>query len=218
LSTNFEKIAEAVGNGEAEATVELITQALNARTPAMELLDRGLVAGVRALGKKFQDGEAFLPEILISVRAMNAGLEKLQPLLNRASLEKKGVVVLGTIKGDLHDIGKNLVAMMLKSNSYEVMDLGVDVPPEEFVRAARDSRADLVGISGLLTTTVAGFPTVIDSLREAGLRPKVKVMVGGAPVTPAFAAKVGADGFAEDCVAAVEEAARLIGPKGGAYR
>lgn len=210
MKTNFEKIAEAVENGEESVVVELVAQALTAGMPPTELLEKGLVAGVRRLGKKFQDGEAFLPEILISVRAMNYGLEKLQPYLTGANLKQKGTVVLGTIKGDLHDIGKSLVAMMLRSNGYEVIDLGVDVPPEAFVQAVKDNSANVVGISGLLTTTIAGFPSVIESLKKAGLRGKTKVMVGGAPVTSAYASEIGADGFAEDCVSVVEEADRLF--------
>ena len=181
----------------------------------MDILDKGLVPGVQALGQLFKDGQVYLPEILISTRAMNKGLEKLQPHLAGVDIHKKGTVVLGTVEGDLHDIGKNLVGMMLGSNGFNVVDAGVDVSADSFASAAKESNADIVAMSGLLTTTITYFPTVIEALGKAGLRDKVKVMIGGAPVNRAYADKIGAEGFAEDCVSAVDEAARLMALKEG---
>jgi len=141
---------------------------------------------------------------------MNKGLEKLQPHLAGADIHKKGIVVLGTVEGDLHDIGKNLVGMMLRSNGFNVVDAGVDVSADSFVSAAREHNADIVAMSGLLTTTITYMPTVIEELEKAGLKNKVKVMIGGAPVTRQYADEIGAEGFAEDCTSAVDEAARLM--------
>jgi len=203
-------LSQAVQGGDDKKVVQLVKEALVEGMPAMDILEKGLIPGVRALGQLFKDGEAFLPEILISTRAMNKGLEELQPPLAGADVHKKGTVVLGTVEGDLHDIGKNLVGMMLGSNGFNVVDLGVDVSADSFASAARESDADIVGMSGLLTTTITYFPPVIEALEKAGLKNKVKVMIGGAPVNRRFADSIGAEGFAEDCASAVDEAARLM--------
>jgi len=208
-------ISQAVQAGDDKKVVQLVKEALAEGLPAMDILDKGLVPGVQALGQLFKDGQVYLPEILISTRAMNKGLEELQPHLAGVDIHKKGTVVLGTVEGDLHDIGKNLVGMMLGSNGFNVVDAGVDVSADSFASAAKESNADIVAMSGLLTTTITYFSTVIGALENAGLRDKVKVMIGGAPVNRAYADKIGAEGFAEDCVSAVDEAARLMALKEG---
>ena len=203
-------ISQAVQDGDDKKVVQLVKEALAERLPAIDILEKGLVPGVRALGRLFKDGQVYLPEILISTRAMNRGLDVLKPHLAGADIHKKGTVVLGTVEGDLHDIGKNLVRMMLDSNGFNVVDAGVDVSADSFVNAVKESKADIIAMSGLLTTTITYFPVVIKALEKAGLKSKVKVMIGGAPVTRAFADEIGAEGFAEDCASAVDEAARLM--------
>ncbi len=203
-------LSQAVQGGDSKKVIQLVKEALAEGLPAMDILEKGLVPGVQALGQLFKDGEVYLPEILISTRAMNKGLEELQPHLAGADIYKKGTIVLGTVEGDLHDIGKNLVGMMLGSNGFNVVDAGVDVSADSFVSAVKESNAGIVARSGLLTTTITYFPMVIDALEKAGLKNKVKVMIGGAPVTREFADSIGAEGFAEDCTSAVDEAARLM--------
>jgi 5-methyltetrahydrofolate--homocysteine methyltransferase len=207
----MEAIVAAVRDGDRETAVGGVEAALAAGTPPQTVLDEGLVAGLRQLGELFKDGQAFLPEILISVRAMDAGLAVLQPLLAGDAAPSKGKVVVGTVEGDLHDIGKRLVAMLLRGNGYEVVDLGVDVAAQSFAEAAAEHDADIIALSALLTTTTPQFSRVIAALADAGLRGSVKVMVGGAPVSRGLADEVGADGFADDCVLAVDEAERLLG-------
>ncbi len=203
-------LSQAVQDGDDKKVVKLVKKALAEGVPAMDILEKGLVPGVQALGQLFKDGQVYLPEILISTRAMNKGLEALQPHLAGVDIHKKGTVVLGTVEGDLHDIGKNLVGMMLGSNGFKVVDAGVDVSADSFASTAKESNADIVAMSGLLTTTITYFPTVIKALQKAGLKNKVKVMIGGAPVSRAYADEIGAEGFAEDCTSAVDEAARLM--------
>ncbi len=209
MAGSLNALAEAVQEGDDKKAVQLVREALDGGTPALDILDQGLVPGVRALGQLFKDGQAYLPEILISTRAMNRGLDVLQPHLAGIEVHTKGTVVIGTAEGDLHDIGKNLVAMMLSSNGFNVIDAGVDVTPEAFVAAAGENDADIVAVSGLLTTTMTNFPRVVDALNAAGLG-KVRVMIGGAPVTRAYADEIGAAGFAEDCASGVDEALRLM--------
>jgi len=203
-------LSQAVQDGDDKKAVQLVKEALAEGLPAMDILEKGLVSGVQALGQLFKDGQVYLPEILISIRAMNKGLEELQPHLAGVDIHQKGTVVLGTVAGDLHDIGKNLVGMMLGSNGFNVVDVGVDVSADSFASAAKESNADIVAMSGLLTTTITYFPTVIEALGKVGLKNKVKVMIGGAPVTRGLADEIGAEGFAEDCASAVDEAARLM--------
>ena len=203
-------LSQAVQEGDAKKVVQLVKEALAESLPAVDILEKGLVPGVQALGQLFKDGQVYLPEILISIRAMNKGLEELQPHLAGADIYKKGTVVLGTVEGDLHDIGKNLVGMMLGSNGFNVVDVGVDVSADSFASAAKESNADIVAMSGLLTTTITHFPAVIEALEKAGLKNKVKVMIGGAPVTRELADSIGAEGFSEDCASAVDEAVRLM--------
>jgi len=206
----FGALSQSVQDGDHKKVVQTVREALENGMRAVDILEKGLVPGVQALGRLFKDGKVYLPEILISTRAMTRGLEELQPHLGRADIYNKGTVVLGTVEGDLHDIGKNLVGVMLGSNGFNVVDLGVDVAADSFASTARESNADIVAISGLLTTTTDYFPTVIEALEKVGLKNKVKVMIGGAPVTRSFADEIGAEGFAEDCTSAVDEAARLM--------
>jgi 5-methyltetrahydrofolate--homocysteine methyltransferase len=210
LQAVCEAIAAAVRDGDRRETQRLVRDALTAGVPAVGIVADGLTPGIQALGRLFQDGEAFLPEILISVRAMNAGLDELRPLLDSGTRAAKATVVLGTVEGDLHDIGKNLVGMLLDGNGFNVVDLGVDVSPPAFVAAAERHEACVVALSALLTTTTPQFARVVAAVRDAGLRERVRIMVGGAPVSRRLADEVGADGFAGDCVGAVDEAERLI--------
>ena len=203
-------LSHAVKDGDDKQVIELVKEALAEGLPALDILEKGLVPGVQALGQLFKDGQVYLPEILISTRAMNRGLDELQPHLAGADIHQKGTVVLGTVEGDLHDIGKNLVGMMLGSNGFNVVDAGVDVSADSFVSAAKESNADIMALSALLTTTIIYFPAVIEALEKAGLKNKVKVMIGGAPVSRASADEIRAEGFAEDCASAVDEAARLM--------
>jgi len=207
---DYQTLSLAVKEGNQEQTVELIKSALDAGTLALDILEKGLVPGVQALGELFKDGTAFLPEILISVRAMKKGLEVIESQLVAEDIPNKGNVVLGTVRGDLHDIGKNLVGMMLTSNGFNVIDVGVDASSDKFVEAVVKHEADIVAISALLTTTVPYLKKVVDALEEAGLRDKVKVMIGGAPLTRESADEINAEGFADDCVRAVDEAKRLL--------
>ena len=209
MADPMQTLALAVQEGDDKKAVQLVQNALDGGTSATDILENGLVPGVQALGQLFKDGQVYLPEILISTRAMNRGLDVLQPHLAGTDIHTKGTVVVGTVEGDLHDIGKNLVAMMLSSNGFNVIDAGVDVTPEAFVAAAGENDADIVALSGLLTTTMINFPRVIEALNAAGLG-KARVMIGGAPVTRSYADEIGAEGFAEDCASAVDEATRLM--------
>jgi 5-methyltetrahydrofolate--homocysteine methyltransferase len=210
VSTSFEDIAAGVRDGDRAAVTRRVQQALDAGASPRDVLEQGLVPGLTQLGQLFKDGQAYLPEILISVRAMTAGLELLRPLLAADAPPARGVVVLGTVEGDLHDIGKRLVGMLLGGNGFEVVDLGADVTAEAFADAAADAGADIVALSALLTTTTPQFRRVLDELAARGLRDRVAVMIGGAPVSRALADEIGADGFAEDCILAVDEAQRLL--------
>ncbi len=207
----LERLAKEIYNGNAEGVVALTREALDAGLSPEEILNKGMIAGMDAVGRDFRDGILFVPEVLIAARAMHAGMNILRPLLTEAESHSKGTVVLGTVRGDLHDIGKNLVGMMMEGAGFQVVDLGTDVPPEKFVEAARDHNAKIVGMSALLTTTMTEMPNVIAALKEAGLRESVKVMVGGAPVTQRFADEIGADGYAPNASAAVEKARELLG-------
>ena len=186
--------------GRAPKVKACVQQALDEGIPAGEILEKGLLDGMGIIGQKFRNNEVFVPEVLIAARAMSKGVEVLRPHLVEDGVEEKGTVVLGTVKGDLHDIGKNLVRMMMEGKGLKVIDLGVDVPVEKFLDAARENDAKLICCSALLTTTMDGFEKTIEALKEAGLRDKVKVAVGGAPVTPEYAKSVGADLYTEDAV------------------
>lgn len=211
MDSHLDAISRAVESGDDKEATALVKEALAEGMSALDILDKGLVPGIQALGKLFKDGQVYLPEVLISCRAMNAGVQELKPYLGETDVHTKGTIVLGTVEGDLHDIGKNLTKLMLESNGFSVEDLGVDVSAASFVKAARERNADIVGMSALLTITMIYMPDVIKALGEAGLREKVKVMIGGAPITREFADEIGAEGFAEDCASAVDEATRLMG-------
>ena len=210
MDSHLDAISRAVESGDDKEATALVKEALAEGMSALDILDKGLVPGIQALGKLFKDGQVYLPEVLISCRAMNAGVRELKPYLGETDVHTKGTIVLGTVEGDLHDIGKNLTKLMLESNGFSVEDLGVDVSAASFVKAARERNADIVGMSALLTITMIYMPDVIKALGEAGLREKVKVMIGGAPITREFADEIGAEGFAEDCASAVDEATRLM--------
>ncbi|MFW6102992.1 MAG: corrinoid protein [Chloroflexota bacterium] len=203
-------LSQAVQEGDDEQTVAIVKQALDGEVPPVEILEQGLVPGIQALGRLFQDGEVFLPEVLISCRAMDRGVEVLKPHLEEADTHKKGTVVLGTVEGDLHDIGKNIVRIMLESQGFEVIDLGVDVPADRFVEAVKEHKPDILAMSALLTITMTYMQEVMEALDKAGLRDSVHVMIGGAPITREYADQIGAEGYADDCAAAVGEAERLV--------
>ncbi len=209
-----EEIFEAVVNGDISVVDRLVPEALAAGIPAEELLYESLIAGMTEVGARFASGDYYVAEMLVSAHAMKAGLKHLRPLLTAAAIDPVGTVVLGTVKGDLHDIGKNLVAMMLEGAGFRVVDLGVDVPPQRFAQAARETGAEIVALSALLTTTMTSMQAVVEALKTAGLREQVKVLIGGAPVTQAFADRIGADAFAADAAAATIQAHRLLGHSG----
>jgi 5-methyltetrahydrofolate--homocysteine methyltransferase len=197
-------------NGDMDAVEAATRKAIDDGMSPKEILDDGLIAGMDVVGRDFKAGDLFIPEVLLCARAMHAGLEILRPLLARSGVPAQGKLVIGTVAGDLHDIGKNLVSMMFQGAGFEVIDLGTDVPPEKFVEAVRAENADLVGMSALLTTTMPSMKATIDALIQAGLRDKVKVLIGGAPVTAKYAEDIGADSFAPDAGVAVEVARNLL--------
>ena len=202
------QIYQGIVNGQHEEVAKEVDAALQAGVPAKTILEEGMLAGMAEVGRLFEEGECYVPEMLISARAMKAGLTKLQPSLKQTNVQSAGTVALGTVKGDLHDLGKNLVGMMLEGAGFTVKDLGVDVSPEVFVAAA--DVVDVIGLSALLTTTMGNMKITLEALDAAGKRPKVKVIVGGAPVTEAFARHIGADGYAPDASRAVAIAKALI--------
>ena len=206
----FEQIADEVVKGQADAVRELVNQALSENFSAEDVLNNGLVAGMNVVSEKFKNNEFFIPEVLVSARAMTAGLDILNPLLAEANVKAKGKVVIGTVKGDLHDIGKNIVGMMLQGAGFEIVDLGADVPKEKFIEFTQKEDANMVGMSALLTTTMIYMKEVIQGLKDAGLRDKVKVIVGGAPVTQAYADQIEADGYAPDAASAIDLAKELL--------
>ncbi len=207
------RLTQAVLEGDNEAAVRLTQDALAGGIEPLTLIDQGLVPGMDQAGEKFSSGEYFLPHLLIAARAMQESMEIIEPeLLSRdEQVASEGTVVIGTVHGDIHEIGKSLVATMFTANGFKVHDLGVDVPIERFVACVRDSDADILGLSALLTTTMVVQRDIIEALSEAGLREDVKVLVGGAPVHAAWAEEIGADGYAPDAVAAVRVARHVLG-------
>jgi 5-methyltetrahydrofolate--homocysteine methyltransferase len=206
----MQEIFAGILNGQNNLVPQKVEQALKSGIDPVVVLNESMIAAMNEVGRLFEEGEYFVPEMLIAARAMQAGLAVLKPQLMIADVESAGKVVIGTVKGDLHDIGKNLVTMMLEGVGFEVQDLGTDVPPEKFVEAVRDSGADIVAMSALLTTTMPGMNHAITALEEAGLRESVKILVGGAPITESFASQIGADGFAADASRAVRIAKSLL--------
>ncbi len=207
----FEEIADEVQKGNSESVEELTKKALSEDISAEEILNNGLVAGMNIVSKKFKNNEIFIPEVLISAKSMYSGLGIIKPLLAEANVKSKGKVVIGTVKGDLHDIGKNIVAMLLQGAGFDVVDLGADVPKEKFLEFVKNERADILGMSALLTTTMIYMKETIETLKNAGLRENVKVIIGGAPVTESYAAQIDADGYAPDAASAVDLTKRLLG-------
>ncbi|MFQ5923421.1 MAG: corrinoid protein [Anaerolineales bacterium] len=207
----LQKIATNLYHGDAEPVAELVQDALDAGMAAGEVLNGALLAGMDEVGRDFKAGDLFLPEVLIAARAMQAGMGVLRPLLADSDIASSGKYVVGTVEGDLHDIGKNLVGMMLEGGGFEVIDLGTSVEPSAFVDAVREHKPDLVGMSALLTTTMPQMKATIEALEEAGLRDSVKIMIGGAPVTAAFAEEISADAYAHDAARAVDVARWLKG-------
>jgi len=209
----IDKLQDALLRGNKAEVEGLVDEALASGMQAAKILNEGLIVGMERLGEMFKNNEVFIPEVLVASRAMQAGLAKLEPFLVKEKVEPRGVVVIGTVKGDLHDIGKNLVAMMLRGAGYKVVDLGTDVSPEKFTEAARASRATVVGLSALLTTTMVHMKSIIGVLRGAGL--SIPVVVGGAPLTQSYADEIQASGFAPDAASAVDLVNRLAGKSPG---
>lgn len=206
----LQQIQESVLNFDRIGIEGNIKAALEAGIPPEHILIGGLIAAMNEVGRRFEAGEFFIPEMLVAAMTMQKGLDVLQPRLVDSGVKSAGKVVIGTVKGDLHDVGKNLVAMMLKGTGFDVVDLGVDVPPERFVEAVRNSKPHIMAMSALLTTTMPNMQSTIAALKTAGLRGKVKVMVGGAPLTDSYAREIGADGYAPDANRAVKLARSLI--------
>jgi 5-methyltetrahydrofolate--homocysteine methyltransferase len=206
---DLKALAQAVINGKKDEALRLTKQAIDEGLRPAKILKEGLTAGMDVVGKKFKNNEFYVPEVLIAARAMNAAMELLEPLLIKSGAKPQGVVLVGTVKGDLHDIGKNLVAMMLKGGGFKVVDMGIDVSPEKFVEAAKRENADIIGLSALLTTTMPQMKNVIEAVKKEGL--KTKTLIGGAPVTQEYADEIGADGYAPDAASAVDKVRELLG-------
>ena len=211
MSDILEQISTAIIEGDLDEIVDLTEDALDEDLDAEKILNEGLMAGMDYVGVEFKAGNMFVPEVLRSARAMHMSMDILKPLLVESGVQMLGKVLLGTVKGDLHDIGKNLVAMMCEGAGFEVTDLGKDITPEEFVEAVKEFDPDVLGMSALLTTTMRTMESTIKVLEEAGVRDKVKVMIGGAPVTRAFADQIGADGYDSNAASAAELAKQLVG-------
>ena len=210
MNEKLSALYNAILEGDVTATQAGVQAALDAGLEPGDILADGMIAAMKEVGRLFEEGEYFVPEMLIAARAMQAGMSLLKPHLLSSDVKSAGKVAIGTIKGDLHDIGKNLVALMLEGAGFEIIDLGVDVAPEKFVEAISTGGADIVAFSALLTTTMSNMKTTIDAIQQAGLRNKVKIIIGGAPVTQAYADQIGADGFAADASRAVSLAQSLV--------
>lgn len=208
---DLKALHDAILSGDAKSAKELTDQALAAGTRAMELVNQAMMPAMAEVGRRFECEEYFVPDLLLAARAMKAALEPIRPLLASGGDQRLGRVVIGTVKGDLHEIGKNLVAAMLEGSGFEVIDLGVDVSAERFAQAIREKEANILAMSALLTTTMGAMKGTIEFLRAQGLRERVKVLVGGAPISQRFAEDIGADGFSDSAVGAVDLARRVIG-------
>ena len=204
------KIAESLIAGKIDDVSNQVKEAIDGGTPAQETLEKGLLAGMNVVGQRFKSGEMFIPEVLRSAKAMHAGMEILRPLLSEAETKGAGTLVLGTVEGDLHDIGKNLVGMMFEGAGFKVINLGIDLKPQVFVDAVKEHKPDLLGMSALLTTTMPKMGETINALKEAGLRDTVKILVGGAPVTAEFAEEIGADAYAANAASSVDKARAVL--------
>ncbi|MFW6270229.1 MAG: corrinoid protein [Bacillota bacterium] len=204
------EINQNLQDGDVEAVKEGIQQALDEGIEPGDILNEGLLSAMNVIGEKFSSNEIFVPEVLIAARAMNGGMEILKPKLIETGVESQGTVIIGTVKGDLHDIGKNLVRMMMEGAGFDVVDLGTDVSPEDFVEAVKENKPDIVAMSALLTTTMTNMEEVIEALEEADLRDEVYVMVGGAPITDEFAEDIGADSYSKDAAEAARTAKQAV--------
>jgi 5-methyltetrahydrofolate--homocysteine methyltransferase len=210
MDEHLKPIYQGIIDGNLDEVKAKVQEAIQAKVPAGIILKEGLVPAMAEVGRLFEEGEFFVPEMLVAARAMQGGLEILKPLLVAADVKPAGKVVIGTVKGDLHDIGKNLVAIMLEGAGFEIHDLGTDVLPEKFVEAVKTFQPEIVCMSALLTTTMTNMPVTVEAIKQAGLRDKVKIMIGGAPVTDTYAKQIGADGYAQDASAAARLAQTLI--------
>ncbi len=205
----FTEIADKVIAGKAPDVKALVEEAIAQGVDVADILQQRLLQGMGVIGKRFKNNECYVPEVLIAARAMNTGMEVLRPHLADANVQPVGTIITGTVKGDLHDIGKNLVGMMMEGAGFKVVDLGVDVSPEQFIDAAREHNAQVIGLSALLTTTMTGMRTTIEAIQNSDLSGKVRTLVGGAPVTQSYADEIGADGYARDAASAAERAREL---------
>ncbi len=207
---DFEEMGNAVIKGDAETADDLTRKAVDEGVEPLDIINQGLIGGMDVVGKRFKAGDMFVPEVLMSAKAMKAGMNIVRPLLLEGDMPSAGKVLLGTVSGDLHDIGKNLVGMMMESGGLDIVNLGTDTSPEEFVEAVKEHKPDVIGMSALLTTTMLSMKDTIEVLEEEGLRDSVKIIIGGAPVTQDFADEIGADGWAPDAAAAKDLAFELI--------
>ncbi len=205
------KISEAVISGDAEMVAELTEQAVTEHMDIEQIINEGLISGMTVIGERFKRNEIFIPEVMISAHAMRAGMAILKPLFETAKIESKGTVVIATVKGDVHDIGKNLVAMMFEGAGFKVIDLGIDIGPELVVKAVIEHNPEIVALSTLLTTTMDNMRKIIETLESQNIRSDVKIMIGGAAVNEAYADEIGADGYAKDASLAVDKAKELLG-------
>ena len=207
----LEELSKAIIEGNRIKTAEITAEAIAEGISPKTILDEGLIPGMNVVGEKFKNCEFYVPEVLVAARAMGAAMEKLKPLLAESDVQPVGRVAIGTVRGDLHDIGKNLVAMMLEGAGFEIIDLGVDCAPEDFVNAVKEKRANLIALSALLTTTMPAMQDTVEALEAAGVRDNVKVIIGGAPVTDKFSEQIGADGYAADAASGVDLAKKVLG-------
>ena len=207
---DFKAVSEALQRGEADQVSEFVKQALEENIAPKKILEEGLIKGMSVIGVKFKNNEVYVPEVLIAARAMNAGMDILKPKLTETGVQNIGKIVIGTVSGDLHDIGKNLVRMMLEGAGFEVIDLGTDVTANQFVDAIKEHQPNILCMSALLTTTMVNMAEVIKAIETAGLREQVKVMIGGAPITQNYAEQITADGYSPDAATAVDDAKALI--------
>ena len=211
MSKVYEQLAVAVLEGEKDQVIQLVSAGLSEGLAAKDILDNAMVVGMNEVGARFKRGDMFVPEVLMSAEAMQAGLAVLRPQLVASGAQLAGKIVIGTVKGDLHDIGKNLVGMLCEGAGFDVIDLGFNVDPEKFVEAVKTHQPNIVGMSALLTTTMRAMGHTVQALQEAGLRDKVKIMIGGAPVDAEFANRIGADGYGSNAPAGAELAKRFVG-------
>ena len=211
MSELLGKMAESLIAGKVDEVTELTKEALDGGSSPQDILEQGLLAGMEVVGKRFKANEMFIPEVLRCAKCMHGAMEILRPLLVEAGVKTAGTFVIGTVKGDLHDIGKNLVGMMFEGAGFKVVDLGIDLEPQEFIDALKEHKATLLGMSALLTTTMPKMGETINAIKEAGIRDQIKIMIGGAPVTAEYAKEVGADAYASNAASAVDKGKELLG-------